>query len=77
MMVCHIISYNSSIVISFDDVVAILSFNQTMYSIDEDATIVQPTLVLSKPLYTNITVEVISNDINATGKFLCKYNTQL
>jgi len=50
--------------------VATLSFSQTTYSIDEDIGTVQPTLVLSKLLLTDITVLVNSININTTGNCL-------
>jgi len=50
--------------------VATLSFSQTTYSIDEDIGSVQPTLVLSKLLLTDITVLVNNININATGNCL-------
>ena len=51
--------------------VAVLSFDQPTYSIIEDTGLVQPTLVLSRPLFTNTTVLVSNTDINATGNFVC------
>ena len=47
--------------------VAVISFSQAVYSIDEDTEFVQPVLVLSKLLLTDITVIVSTTDINATG----------
>jgi len=48
--------------------VVAVSFNQSTYSIDEDEGPAQPVLVLSNPLSTDITVQVTSNDITATGE---------
>ena len=39
-----------------------------MYSVNEDDKLVQPVLILSDPLSTNITVEVFSTDGSATGE---------
>jgi len=50
--------------------VATLSFSQTTYSINEDIGSVQPTLVLSKLLLTDITVLVKSTNISTTGNCL-------
>ena len=44
-------------------------FNQTTYSVDEDAGPAQPTLVLSSPSSTNITVEITSGGGSATGEY--------
>ena len=44
-------------------------FNQTTYSVDEDDGPAQPTLVLSNPPLTNITVEVTSGGGSATGEY--------
>ena len=45
-----------------------ISFNQSTYSVDEDDGPAQPVLVLSNPSSTDITVQVGSNDITATGE---------
>ena len=47
--------------------VAAISFSQAIYGINEDTKFVQPVLVLSKLLLTDITVIVSTTDINATG----------
>ena len=44
-------------------------FSQTTYSVDEDAGPSQPTLVLSKPSATAITVQVTSGGGSATGEY--------
>ena len=44
-------------------------FSQTTYSVDEDDGPAQPTLVLSGPLATAITVQVTSSDGSATGEY--------
>ena len=44
-------------------------FSQTTYSVDEDAGPAQPTLVLSSPSSTNITVEITSGGGSATGEY--------
>ncbi|XP_065912235.1 neural cell adhesion molecule 1-like [Dysidea avara] len=50
-----------------DNDTIIVSFNQSTYSVDEDDGPAQPVLVLSNPSSTDITVQVRSNDITATG----------
>ena len=45
-----------------------VSFNQSTYSVNEDDGPAQPVLVLSNPSSTDITVQVRSNDITATGE---------
>ena len=44
-------------------------FNQSMYSVNENAGPAQPTLVLSHPSSTDITVEVTNTDGSATGEY--------
>ena len=46
-----------------------VSFGQTTYSVDEDDGPAQPTLVLSGPSATAITVEVTSGGGSATGEY--------
>ena len=48
--------------------VVTISFNQSTYSVDEDDGPAQPVLVLSNPSSTDISVQVRSNDITATGE---------
>ena len=45
-------------------------FSQTTYSVDEDDGPAQPTLVLSNPSSTDITVQVTSSGGSATGSIL-------
>ena len=52
-------------------------FNQSMYSVNEDAEPVQPVLVISNPSSTDITVQVTNTDGSATGEYcsiLINYN---
>ena len=49
-------------------IVITVSFNQSTYSVNENDGPAQPVLVLSNPSSTEITVQVRSNDITATGK---------
>ena len=44
-------------------------FNQSMYSVNEDAGQVQPVLVISNPLSTDITVQVTNTYGSATGEY--------
>ena len=44
-------------------------FSQTMYSVNEDGGPARPTLVLSKPSSTDITVQVTTTDGLATGEY--------
>ena len=44
-------------------------FNQSMYSVNEDAGPAQPVLVISDPSSTDITVQVTNTDGSATGKY--------
>ena len=46
-----------------------VTFNQTTYSVDEDAGPAQPGLVLSNPSSTDITVEVATGGGSATGEY--------
>ena len=45
-----------------------VTFSRTTYSVDEDDGPAQPTLVLSNPSSTPITVQVRDDDNTATGK---------
>ena len=44
-------------------------FNQTTYSVNEGAGPAQPTLFLTKPSPTDITVQVTSSGGSATGEY--------
>ena len=46
-----------------------MRFGQTTYNVDEDDGPAQPTLVLSGPSATAITVEVTSGGGSATGEY--------
>ena len=46
-----------------------MTFNQTTYSVDEDDGSAQPTLVLSNPSSTGITVQVTSGGGSANGEY--------
>ena len=48
--------------------VAIITFSQSAYSIDESSGTAQVTVVLSNPLSTDLTVEVINSDVTALGE---------
>ena len=52
-------------------VVITVRFNNATYTVDEDAGIIQPLLVLSNPSSLNETVLVISTDVTATGMINC------
>ena len=45
-----------------------ITFNQSTYSIMENAGLVQPVLLLSMSLSTDITIQVTSVDVTATGE---------
>ena len=49
-------------------VIAAVAFNESVYSVNEYDGVVQPVLVLSDPLSSDITVEVIVIGGSATGK---------
>ena len=46
-----------------------VSFEQSTYSVNENAGPAQPVLVLSDPLSTDITVSVYNTDGSATGEY--------
>ena len=50
------------------EIVAIVHFSQSTYSVNEDDGVVQPVLVLSNPSSTDITVQVRDNSNTATGE---------
>ena len=45
-----------------------MKFDQSAYNVTEGIERVQITLILSDPLSTNITIEILSIDGSATGK---------
>ena len=47
-----------------------VSFNQSTYIINENDQLVQPVLVLNNSLATDITVQVMTSDITATGEYI-------
>ena len=49
--------------------VGTVRFSQTTYNVNENAGPAQPTLVLSDPPDTDITVEVANSDGSATGEY--------
>ena len=44
-----------------------IRFTQSTYSVDEESGVMEPTMVLSNPSSTNITVYVRDNSNTATG----------
>ena len=48
-------------------------FNQSVYSVNEDAGPVLPVLVISNPSSTDITVQVTNTDGSATGESYGEY----
>ena len=46
-----------------------MKFNQSQYIVNEDDGSAQPVLVISKPLSTDITVQVTSTDVLASGEY--------
>jgi len=46
-----------------------IKFNQSIYSVDEDTGPSRPTLILSNPSSTDITVQVTNTDGSATGEY--------
>ena len=51
-----------------------ISFNQSMYFVEEENESVQIVLVLSAPLPNIITVQVISSNLNTTGMYVNVFN---
>ena len=47
-----------------------VSFNQSTYMINKNDGLVQPVLVLNNSVTTDITLQVITNDITATGEYI-------
>ena len=46
-----------------------VNFNQPVYIVDENSGLIQIQLTFSNPSSINITLDVSSEDINATGEF--------
>ena len=44
-------------------------FDQSEYSVNEDAGPAQPVLIISNPISTDITVQVTSTDVLAIGEY--------
>jgi len=53
----------------FHSIAITVMFNQSMYSVIENAGPARPTLVLSNPSSTDITVQVTNTDGSATGEY--------
>ena len=67
----HMYSYVHKIItLFFSSVADTVSFNQSVYNVDEENEIVQIVLVLSSSLPNDTIVQVISDAINATGKYV-------
>jgi len=66
---CH--QYNNVHIemLYFHLIVATVMFNQSIYSVNENEGLTQPTLVLSKPSTTVFTVQVTNTDGSATGEY--------
>ena len=47
-----------------------VSFNQSVYNVNEENEVIQIVLVLSSSLPNDTAVQVISNNINATGMYV-------
>ena len=47
-----------------------MSFEEQSYFIDENTVFLQPVMLLSESLSTDITIQVLSTNKSATGKFL-------
>ena len=58
----------------FNLVVATISFNQSMYSVNENEGSIQPVLVLSNPSSTDVTVQVTDEEGTASGKQITMIN---
>ena len=58
------------ITLFFSSLADTVSFNQSVYNVDEENEIVQIVLVLSSSLPNDTIVQVISDAINATGKYV-------
>ena len=56
-----------------------ISFNQSVYDADEENKLIQIVLVLTNPLPNNTVIQVISNNINATGRLIsmCTFNLSI
>ena len=55
-----------------------ISFNQSVYDADEENELIRIVLILTNPLPNNTMVQVISSNINATGRLihLCTFMNQ-
>ena len=48
--------------------VVIITFDESVYNVDERSGMAQVALVLSNPLSSDLTVEVTTNDVTASGR---------
>ena len=48
--------------------IATVFFSQSTYSFNEDSRLIQPVLVLSNPLSTDVTIEVVDHEGTAIGE---------
>ena len=65
---CALLKADTNAHCNFYPIDLTISFNQSTYSVDEDDGSAQPVLVLSNPSSTDISVQVRSSNINATGE---------
>ena len=48
----------------------VVQFNESTYSVNESNWLIQPVLILCTPLSTDITIQVTSVDVTASGEQL-------
>ena len=53
----------------FLHIATVVSFSQPAYSVDESLTLVQSMLTLTNPSSTDLTVDVLTTDLSALGKY--------
>ena len=64
-----ILHINELFIQIFPILAVVLRFTQTTYNIGEGDALVQPMLTLSRPLSTDLTLQVLNSDLSATGKY--------
>ena len=66
----HVCIYVNVLRYSYFVIADTISFNQSVYNADEENELVPIVIVLTNPLPNNTVVQLISSNINATGRLI-------
>ena len=56
---------------SYNSLNAIINFEKTTYSVDENDEFIQLVLILSNPVNKDFTAKILSSEGSADGEYLC------